>query len=142
MEPTPTFPSVEMNSEEVAVMVFVLLKYGNWPVAPEKSVVVAIQAIAVPFHPRWLPYEPVLSAPYSVEVATNDGTAAPAVLLARTLLAVAVEPKDVALLPELVTAPERFALVVTVAALPPMENDAEEVAICAKPVPAELVYKS
>ena len=71
----------------------------------------------------------------------NVGAAVPEVLLARTELAVPVVPKEV-VLPEEVTTPVRLALVVTVFALPPMEKDAEEVATCAKPVPAALVYRS
>ena len=46
-------------------------------------------------------------------------------------------PKDV-VLPTEVTTPERLALVVTVAALPPMLR--EEVAMNAKPVPACVTY--
>ena len=60
----------------------------------------------VPFHTK------------SDEVARKAGTADPLVLLARTLFATAVVPNVVALLPEDTTAPERFALVVTVAAFP------------------------
>jgi hypothetical protein len=33
--PTPTYPAVERNKLDVAVMVFVPLKYGNCPVVPE-----------------------------------------------------------------------------------------------------------
>ena len=50
----------------------------------------------------------------------NEGTAEPLVLLARMELAAAA-PKEVTLLPEEVTAPERLAFVVTVAAFPEME---------------------
>ena len=55
----------------------------------------------------------------SVEVATNVGAAAPPVPLAKTVLAPAVAAYEVVFPTEVMT-PERFALVVTVAALPLM----------------------
>ena len=66
------------------------------------------------------------------------GTAAPLVLLARTELAVAVEPKAVTLEPELVTAPLMFAFVVTFAAVPPMLSVL--VAAYASAVPSSFEY--
>jgi hypothetical protein len=66
------------------------------------------------FQPRTVPPVPV---PKSVEVAVKAGT--PVTLVAST--PADCEPKEVTLLPELVTAPERLALVVTVAALPVIE---------------------
>ena len=77
---------------------------------------------ARPVPPRVRARVPVVSesATPREEVAMNAGTAVPPVLFARMELATAVVPNAVTLEPLLVTAPERFALVVTVAALPVM----------------------
>ena len=68
------------------------------------------------FQPSTIP--PVL-APNIVDVAMNVGTAEPEVLFARIEFAAAA-PKEVALLPDEVTAPLMLAFVVTVAAVPPI----------------------
>src|SRR3989344_8563557 len=88
-----------------------------------------------PVPPRATRSVPVVSlmAMPREEVATKVGTAEAPVAFARTGFAAAA-PKDVTLLPEEVTAPERLALVVTVAALPPMLR--EEVAAYASAVPS------
>ena len=74
---------------------------------------------------------PFCTAPYRVEVACAVGTPVAGV----PSTPAPNEPKVVTLLPELVTAPERFAFVVTVAALPPMLKLA---AVPVRPVPAPV----
>ena len=79
-------------------------------------VVVLMNWVAPLFQARRLPPTPV---PKKVEVATNDGAPVLPVPLAKMVLAPAVAAYEVVLPLEVMT-PERLALVVTVAALPPM----------------------
>src|SRR3989344_784163 len=73
-----------------------------------------------------------------VLVETKVGAAVPPVAFARIVLAPAVAAYDVVLPTEVMT-PERLALVVTVAALPPMES--EEVATSRRAEPVAFEYK-
>jgi hypothetical protein len=96
--------------------------------AAKEEVAMNARPPVVLFQPSTCPPWPV---PKSVEVAWKVGTVEPGAAFAKTPLV--ARPKDVALLPEEVTAPERLAFVVTVAALPLMLMAiAEEVATEAK----------
>ena len=109
---------------------------GHVPVTavtvPPPAVEVATQPmpLVVLFQPRT--YPPAGAVPYKVEVAI--GAVFPVAAFPRT--PADCEPYDV-VLPTEVTTPERFALVVTVPALPPMLRD--EVATSRSAVPAEFV---
>ena len=93
-------------------------------VVPVEEVAIHPMPPVVLFQPRT--YPPLGAVPYSVEVASAVGIVAAEALLPSTPCASV--PKAV-VLPTDVTAPKRFAFVVTVAALPVMLAFNDEVAI-------------